>query len=131
MADGDVDVVLAVVGPRDREQRGDRPALDELEAMNARVIRFDINNIDLTGDPITMTLFSDADVGVLCGPCPGNDPGDLTGDGLVDGEDIERFVRAVVESPTGPNEACTADLNGDAVVSALDVPVFVSMLLGD
>ena len=33
MADGDVDVVLPVVGDGDREQRGDRPALDDLEAV--------------------------------------------------------------------------------------------------
>src|SRR4051812_38819695 len=31
MTDGDVDVVLAVVGLRDREQRGDRPALHDRE----------------------------------------------------------------------------------------------------
>ena len=33
MTDRDVDVVLAVAGRRDREQRGDRPALDDLEAI--------------------------------------------------------------------------------------------------
>jgi hypothetical protein len=105
--------------------------LDELAAMNARVIRFDINNIDLTGEPITMTLLSDADVGVLCGPCPGNDPGDMTGDGRVDADDIERFVRAVVDAPAGPNETCAADLNGDTIVTGADVAPFVTMLLNE
>jgi hypothetical protein len=33
MTDGDVDVVLSVAGRGDGEQRGDRPALDELEAI--------------------------------------------------------------------------------------------------
>jgi hypothetical protein len=33
MTDGDVDVVLPVTGRRDGEQRGDRPALDDLEAI--------------------------------------------------------------------------------------------------
>ena len=33
VTDGDVDVVLAVARLRDREQRGDRPALDDLEAI--------------------------------------------------------------------------------------------------
>ena len=33
VTDGDVDVVLPVAGRRDREQRGDRPALDDLEAV--------------------------------------------------------------------------------------------------
>ncbi len=33
MTDGDVDVVLAVVGRGDGEQRGDRPALDDLEVI--------------------------------------------------------------------------------------------------
>ena len=33
MTDGDVDVVLPVAGLGDGEQRGDRPALDDLEAI--------------------------------------------------------------------------------------------------
>src|SRR3990170_672507 len=33
MADGDVDVVLPVAGCGDGEQRGDRPALDDLEVV--------------------------------------------------------------------------------------------------
>ena len=33
MTDGDVDVVLSIVGRGDGEQRGDRPALDDLEAI--------------------------------------------------------------------------------------------------
>src|SRR3712207_9543076 len=33
MTDGDVDVVLSVFGRGDGEQRGDRPALNELEAI--------------------------------------------------------------------------------------------------
>ena len=33
MTDGDVDVVLSVAGRGDGEQRGDRPALDDLEAI--------------------------------------------------------------------------------------------------
>src|SRR5215203_4987821 len=33
MTDGDVDVVLSVAGRGDGEQRGDRPTLDELEAI--------------------------------------------------------------------------------------------------
>ena len=33
MTDGDVDVVLPVGGRGDGEQRGDRPALDDLEAI--------------------------------------------------------------------------------------------------
>ena len=50
VTDGDVDVVLAVVGLGDREQRRDRPALDDLEAvvgqapldvLRAAEVRFD------------------------------------------------------------------------------------------
>ena len=50
MTDGDVDVVLQVVGRGDGEQRGDRPALDDLEAvvdqapfdvLGAAEVRFD------------------------------------------------------------------------------------------
>ena len=33
MTDGDVDVVLSVVGRGDGEERGDRPALHDLEAI--------------------------------------------------------------------------------------------------
>ena len=36
VTDGDVDVVLVVAGRGDREQRGDRPALDDLEARRRR-----------------------------------------------------------------------------------------------
>jgi len=39
VADGDVDVVLPVAGLGDREQRGDRPALDDLELAAARSSR--------------------------------------------------------------------------------------------
>ena len=50
MTDGDVDVVLSVADRRDGEQRGDRPALDDLEAvvdqapldvLGAAEVRFD------------------------------------------------------------------------------------------
>jgi hypothetical protein len=50
MADGDIDVVLPVAGLGDGEQRGDRPALDDLEAvvdqapfdvLGAAEVRFD------------------------------------------------------------------------------------------
>src|SRR4029450_5698846 len=36
VTDGDIDVVLAVVDRRDGEQRGDRPALDDLELLVGR-----------------------------------------------------------------------------------------------
>lgn len=48
-------------------------------------------------------------------------PGDLSGDGLVDGTDLGTLL-----SSWGPCVGCTADLNGDGVVDGLDLGLILS-----
>jgi hypothetical protein len=61
----------------------------------------------------------------------GSIPGDGNGDGATDGLDIAGFVNALLSGSPGPGAAlCAYDLNMDAVVSAIDLPLFVNLLLG-
>jgi Dockerin type I domain len=61
----------------------------------------------------------------LCGTCAG----DLTGDGLVNGNDVACFVSQLLSgSSSCGNDAC-ADMNGDGEVSIADVSLFSSALL--
>jgi len=57
---------------------------------------------------------------------------DLNDDGLVNGEDITPFVRAVLTGQATPSEICAGDLGlpRDGLLSAADVPGFVGCLLG-
>lgn len=57
---------------------------------------------------------------------------DLNDDGLVNGEDIAPFVRAVLTGQATPSEICAGDLGlpRDGLLSAADVPGFVGCLLG-
>lgn len=56
--------------------------------------------------------------------------GDLNGDGLRNGDDIQRFV-AVVFTPAiaTPAEYCAADMDGNGTVAAADIGPFVTCLL--
>jgi hypothetical protein len=53
--------------------------------------------------------------------------GDINGDGVIDGQDVQLFVNCLLGS-SGTNCGC-ADFNGDGV-STTDVPLFVAALLG-
>ncbi len=59
-------------------------------------------------------------LGVACNP-----PGDMTGEGLLNGEDLSPFVDALL---AGPYEPC-ADLNNDQQNDMEDVALFVAGLL--
>lgn len=65
-------------------------------------------------------------------PCPPVGDGDVDGDGSVDGDDIAHFLDTLLNAPSGPVSLafCAADLNGDAVVTRVDVDLFVGVLLG-
>ncbi|HKQ49670.1 MAG TPA: putative Ig domain-containing protein [Phycisphaerae bacterium] len=52
--------------------------------------------------------------------------GDVTTDGLVNGNDVQGFTAAYLDPNSG---ICGADLNGDFSVNDVDVPLFVSALL--
>lgn len=63
------------------------------------------------------------------GQCPCACPGDMTGNVVRDGSDIDGFVRCLFDGPAiGPGCRC-ADHNGDSQVDVLDVPLFVATLL--
>ncbi len=56
--------------------------------------------------------------------------GDVNGDGLRNGLDIQGFVDTVLApGAASPAEFCAADMNGDGVVTFADVPGFVTCLL--
>ena len=58
-------------------------------------------------------------------------PGDMTGDRVVDGQDISQFTRAMIDPGNVPPALrCPADVNGDGLVDARDVAPFVEVLLG-
>lgn len=52
--------------------------------------------------------------------------GDLTGDGLLDGDDVQLFVNCFL---TGNDCAC-ADVDGVAGITVEDISEFVQMLVG-
>ena len=55
--------------------------------------------------------------------------GDMNGDGLRNGADVQRFVTVwLTEEPT-PAELCAADMNCDGARTPDDVPLFVGCLL--
>jgi len=58
-------------------------------------------------------------------------PGDLNGDRLHDGDDIQDFVDVLAGVETNPDIICRGDLNGDGVTDEADVPLFVQTLTGD
>jgi hypothetical protein len=55
--------------------------------------------------------------------------GDVNGDGLLNGEDIEHFIGQMLTPDAASGEYCAADMNGDSSVTPLDTPLFVAALL--
>lgn len=56
--------------------------------------------------------------------------GDVNGDGLIDGDDIQPFVEAVTGAPClSPVDFCRLDVNSDFQVNDNDVQVFVDLLI--
>jgi hypothetical protein len=57
--------------------------------------------------------------------------GDMTGDGLANGDDVQGFVNALLH-PGPPSPArCAADVNGDGVVGMADTAAFINKILGE
>ena len=106
--------------------------LDELDAQDIRLIHIFRDNLAPLGeDADTITIYGAKDLGLLCDPCHDLVVGDLTGDRIMDGRDIERFVGILVEGPAGPRETCAADLDGNTFVDMADLPSFVNAILND
>jgi len=62
---------------------------------------------------------------LACCPPP---KGDVNGDGLLNGVDIQRFVAALLGTPTNL-EICKGDFNGSATVDVGDIPGMVGAVL--
>lgn len=62
------------------------------------------------------------------GVTPSGIAGDVTRDGHLNGADVRGYVMATLGSSNGI-EKCGADMNGDFIVDASDVPLFVAALL--
>ena len=56
-------------------------------------------------------------------------PGDINGDGLVNGLDIQGFVNCFLGVSTPADNCACADMNGDGLLDMLDVSLFVARLL--
>ena len=57
-------------------------------------------------------------------------PGDMSGDGKLDGLDIQAFTAAVQASSTDAADVYIADFTGDSVIDESDIPNFVDALMG-
>ncbi len=78
-------------------------------------------------------------IGTLCTPtlCPPppppiicDCPGEMNGDGILNGADIQQFVGCLVAAGGGPPPGCEcADTNGDGLIDLPDVLNFVNVLL--
>ncbi len=70
--------------------------------------------------------------GVINASCTGVVKGDLNGDGLVDGRDLQSFVEVLL-NPYGVGvevpEFCAADMDNDGFMTPADITPFVSKLL--
>jgi|GEM_PF-637370 len=62
-----------------------------------------------------------------CGPTV---PGDLNGDSLVNGDDIQGMASAMIDPfLLTPAQTCAADVNQDNAINSLDIPAMVTKLL--
>ena len=57
--------------------------------------------------------------------------GDIDQDGVLDGRDIQAFVKVATEpASASPAEIVSADINGDGVINMSDAAGLVDLLLG-
>lgn len=87
------------------------------------VWRIDVAGAEVNQDSQGYALVVTGDVAWHCVK------GDVNHDGAIDGEDIQPFVRVVIEGGT-PWEECAGDIDGASGPRSEDIPLFVSLLLG-
>jgi formylglycine-generating enzyme required for sulfatase activity len=106
---------------------------------------FRVVGVDADGDGVPDTVDNcptvynpgqeDADddgFGDACDPCPYRKPGDVSGDGSFDINDIAAFAVVLLDpSAAGSDDRCAADMNGDGAADGLDIQPFVNALLGN
>jgi hypothetical protein len=64
-------------------------------------------------------------------PKPERTPGDVDGDGMVDGRDLSLFVSSIGKSPGDPGFEPDADFDGNGAVDQADVHVLVANLTSE
>lgn len=57
-------------------------------------------------------------------------PGDISGDGVVDGMDLVELVNAIINSKEGEEISPVYDINGDGVLDGVDIVVLVNLING-
>ena len=77
----------------------------------------------------TRTFITDDIVEVCCQCRPCVCPGDMNGDGILNGLDIQGFINCLLSQPTPTNVCACADVNADGFISVADIPEFVVLLL--
>lgn len=84
-----------------------------------------LNDVDIDGEARLAGCNMDMGVDESPGGPPGS--GDMTGDGEVNGEDIQFFVSILLNGSAGV--CLSADLNGDGSADAGDIPSMIIILL--
>lgn len=76
---------------------------------------------------------NDADgdgAGDACDPCPSRRPGDVSGDGVINTNDLPQFIAALLDPQSvNATELCAADTTWDSTVDGRDIQPFVALLL--
>ncbi len=64
-----------------------------------------------------------------CAAPPCECPGDINGDGTLDGLDLPGFVRCLLGTAIPGDNCGCADADGDGIVNQLDIPIFIDLVL--
>jgi hypothetical protein len=83
--------------------------------------------------PAITVLFDGTVTVIASAVCPGPGNGDVGGDGLIDGGDIDPFMDVLLNNPTGTPvtpEFCASDMNESGTVDMTDLDLLVTELLG-
>jgi len=111
--DGDPTTIQTLLGPDD---------VFEVDA-------FALTAWEDTFNPYGASVIADVDVSEIVFVAPALVPGDMNGDGVVDGDDIQPFVDAMTAASPSACEVRRADLDDSSDLTLVDVGLFVQALL--
>ncbi len=77
----------------------------------------------------TRTFLPNNIVEICCRCRPCTCPGDMNGDGILNGLDVQGFIDCLLSQPSPTNSCACANVNSDGAVTVEDIPVFVASLL--